>query len=89
MNQAANGVISSYDALADMLESVEHFLKRLKIYTETSQPMPSVDEIVVNLLVELISMLVLVTQKLKKRRARESLPSDVFVPLLRARQSNG
>ena len=50
-----------------MLESVEHFLKRLKIYTETSQPMPSVDERVVNLMVELISMLVLVTQKLKKR----------------------
>jgi hypothetical protein len=89
MNQAANGVITSYDALTDMFESVEHFLKRLKIYTETSQPMPSVDEIVVSLMVELISMLFLVTQKLKKRRSRESLPSDVFHPLLRVRQSNG
>jgi len=78
MNQAANGVITSYDSLTDMLESIEHFVKRLKIYTETSQPMPSVDEIIVNLMVELISMLVLVTQKLKKRRSRESLPSDVF-----------
>ena len=78
MNQAANDVITSYDALTDTLESIEHFVKRLKIYTETSQPMPSVDEIVVDLMVELISTLVLVTQKLKKRRSRESLPSDVF-----------
>jgi hypothetical protein len=78
MNQAANGVITSYDALTDMLESIEYFVKRLKIYTETSQPMPSVDEIVINMMVELISMLVLVAQKLRKRRSRESLSSDVF-----------
>lgn len=78
MNQAANGVITSYDALTDMLESIEYFVKRLKIYTETSQPMPSVDEIVINMMVELISILVLVAQKLRKRRSRESLSSDVF-----------
>jgi hypothetical protein len=78
MNQAANGVITSYDALTDMLESIGYFVKRLKIYTETSQPMPSVDEIVINMMVELISMLVLVAQKLRKRRSRESLSSDVF-----------
>ena len=78
MNQAANGVITSYNALTDMLESIEYFLKRLKIYTETSRPMPSVDEIVINLMVELISMLVLVAQKLRKRRSRESLSSGVF-----------
>ena len=78
MNQAANGVITSYDALTDMLESIEYFVRRLKIYIETSQPMPSVDEIVINMMVELISILVLVAQKLRKRRSRESLSSDVF-----------
>ena len=61
-----------------MLESIEYFVKRLKIYIETSQPMPSVDEIVINMMVELISILVLVAQKLRKRRSRESLSSDVF-----------
>jgi len=72
VNQAANGVITSCDALAEMLESIEHFINRLRIYAETSHSMPAVDEIVVKLMVELISTLALVTQKLKKRRLRES-----------------
>ena len=72
LNQAANGVITSYDVLADMLESIELFVKRLRKYTETSHSMPEVDEIMVKLMVELISTLALVTGKLKKRRLRES-----------------
>ena len=72
LNQVANGVISSYEALADMVESIEHFVNRLRIYAETSHSMPTVDEIVVKLIVELISTLSLVTRKLKKRRLRES-----------------
>jgi hypothetical protein len=70
-NQAANGVITSYEVLADMLESIEHFLNRLRIYTETSHSMPVVDNVVVKLMVELLSLLALVTGKLKKRRLRE------------------
>ena len=71
MNQAVNGVITSCDVLADMLESIEHFLSRLRIYTETSHSISAVNEIVVKLMVELISALTLVTQRLKKRRLRE------------------
>jgi len=73
LNQAANCVITSCDVLANMLESIEHFINRLRIYTVTSHSMPAVDEIVVKLMVELISVLALVTRKLKKRRLRESL----------------
>jgi hypothetical protein len=76
-NQAANGVITSYDVLADMFESIEHFVDRLRTYTETSHAMPAVDRIVVKLMAELISTLVLVTGKLKKRRLRESFLADV------------
>jgi len=54
-----------------MLESIENFINRLRIYSETSHSMPAVDEIVVKLMVELISTLALVTRKLKKRRLRE------------------
>ena len=72
LNQAANSVITSYDVLVDMVESIEHFVKRLRIYTETSHSMPEVDEIMVKLMVEVISTLTLVTGKLKKRRLRES-----------------
>jgi len=78
LNQAANGVITSCDVLADMLESIEHFVNRLRIYTETSHSMPAVDEIVVKLMIELISVLALVTRKLKKRRLRESFHTNAI-----------
>ena len=32
--QAAKGVLDDYDTLTDLLESVEHFLNRLDIYTK-------------------------------------------------------
>jgi len=76
VTQAASGVITSYDTLADMLESIEHFVNCLKIYTQTT-PMYAIDEIVVKLMVELITTLVLMTEKLKKRRSRKSLLADV------------
>ena len=78
LNQAANGVITSYDILADMLESTEHFVNRLRIYTETSHSMPAVDEKVVDLVVELISTLALLARKLRKRRLREPFLSNII-----------
>ena len=54
-----------------MFESIEYFVNRLRLYTETPHSMPTVNEIVVKLMVELISALALVTRKLKKRRLRK------------------
>ena len=82
INQAANGVITSYDVLADMLESIEHFFDRLRIYSETSHFMPAVDAIVVKLMVELITTLTLVSRKLEKRRSRESFANMLHATLL-------
>jgi hypothetical protein len=62
-----------------MLESIEKFIKRLKIYAEMPHPMPAVDEIVVNLIVELISTLALVTRKLKKRFSSEYSLADMLL----------
>ena len=62
-----------------MLESMQHFITRLRIYAETPRSMPAVDEIVVKLMVELFFTLALVTRKLKKRRSRESF----FAKMLR------
>ena len=78
VNQASNGVITSYDVLADMLESMEHLFDRLRIYAEKS--MPAVAAIVIKLMVELITTLALVSRKLEKRRSRESF----FVNMLHA-----
>jgi hypothetical protein len=70
VNQAAKGVISSCDVLADLLESIEHFVDRLIVYTAIS-PTPAIDKIVVDLIVGLISTLALVTRKLNRRRSCE------------------
>jgi hypothetical protein len=76
-NQAANGVISSCNVLADLLESIQTFVDRLKVYTQVF-PTPSIDKIVVGLVVELITTLALVTRKLNQRRSREFLLADMI-----------
>ena len=75
--QSAKGIISNCDALVDLLESIEHFLNRLNIYTRIPTS-PAIDEIVVKILVELISTLALVTEELKQRRSSESVLADVL-----------
>jgi hypothetical protein len=87
MNQAAKGVIDSYDALGDLLESIEHFLCRLDIYTQIP-PSPTMDEMVVKIMVELISTLAIATKELKQGRTSESALTDVFVTLLSTSQSS-
>ena len=71
-----------------MLESIEHFINRLRIYVETSHSMSAVDEIVVKLMVELISTLALVTRKLKERRSRESFLADMLLYSARRSQTS-
>ena len=46
MLQAFKGVIGSYDALVDLLESIEQFLNRLEIYTKI-EPTDAMTEMVV------------------------------------------
>ena len=86
VNQAANGVITSCDSLAEILKSIEHFINRLRIYAETSHSMAAVDEVVVKLMVELISTLALVTRKLKKRHSRESFFANMLLYSARCSQ---
>ena len=80
MIQAAKGRITNCDALIDLLESIEHFVNRLYIYTRIP-PTPVMDEIVIKILLELISTLALVTEQLKQRRSSESALADVFLLL--------
>ena len=69
-------MISDCDALVDLLESIEHFLNRLDVYTQIP-PTPTIDEMVDKILVELISTLALVTKRLKQRRSSESVLAHV------------
>jgi hypothetical protein len=71
MYQAVKDVGASYDALVDLLESIEHFLSRLDIYTKIS-PTPAMAEMIVKIMVELLSTLALVTKQVKQKRPSES-----------------
>jgi hypothetical protein len=71
--QAVKGVIDSYDVLIDLLESIEHFLRRLDIYTklETLSTV-GMTEIIVKILVELLTTLAVVTKQIKQGKSSES-----------------
>lgn len=70
--QAVKEVNSSYDALVDLLESIEHFVNRLEIYTKIS-PTEAMVEIIVKILVELLSTLALVTKQIRQKRPSKSV----------------
>jgi hypothetical protein len=62
--QAASDVTSSYDALVELFECIGGFLKRLEIYSN----IPSsalMNEIIVKIMVELLSVLALATEQIK------------------------
>ena len=72
--QVAKDVRASYDALVDIFESVESFLRRLEIYTEiwhtdnNTRPTPSMTEMVIKIMVELLSVLALATKQINQGR---------------------
>ena len=62
---------ASYESLLDLLESIEHFLSRLRIYTQLP-PTPAMDEILVKIMMELLSTLAQATKELKQGRSSGS-----------------
>ncbi|KAH9039125.1 hypothetical protein EDB85DRAFT_2141372 [Lactarius pseudohatsudake] len=69
-SSAIKDVSASYDALVDLFESAENFLRRLDIYTKTP-PTTAMTEIIVKILVELLSTLALATQQVKQGRLKK------------------
>ena len=66
---------TSYDAIVDLLESIEHLLRRLEICTEVPLT-PSLNEVVVKVMMELLSTLALVTKEIKHGGSSKSLSLD-------------
>ena len=58
---------SSYDALVDLFECIGNFLKRLRIYTDVPLT-PSMTDIIVEIIVELLSVFALATKQVKQGR---------------------
>ena len=84
--QAAKGVLDDYDTLADLLESVEHFLNRLDIYTKIP-PTVSMTEIIIKILVELLSILALATKQIQQGKLSESVLGEILFYLTIQRRS--
>jgi hypothetical protein len=80
-HQAVKGVLDDYDTLADLLQSVEHFLNRLDIYTKIS-PTVSMTGIIVKILVQLLSILALATKQLQQGKLSESVPSEILYGII-------
>lgn len=72
--QAIKDVSASYDALVDLFESTENFLRRLDIYVKIPQT-TAMTEIIVKIMVELLSILALATQQVKQGRLSASFSS--------------
>ena len=77
VNQAANGINFNDDALVNLVESIDHFLMRVGIYTQIP-PTPEMQEMVFNIILELLSTLALATKELRQGRSSESLLSDAW-----------
>ena len=73
--QSIKDVSANYDALVDLLESIEQFLNRLDIYIKFPPTVTTtaMGVIIVKIMVELLSTIALVTKQIKQNRPRESV----------------
>jgi hypothetical protein len=76
VHQAAKGVADAYDPLVHLLEAIEHFLQRLDIYTEIP-PTPTINELVIKIMVELLSTLASATKEFKQGRLSKYVLADI------------
>jgi hypothetical protein len=75
--QTAKYVRESYDALVDVFECIENFLRRLMIYTDPKiTPTPAMADILIKIMVEVLSVLALATKQINQGRFSESPPVD-------------
>jgi hypothetical protein len=82
--QTVKDVLDDYDTLAELLQSVEHFLSRLDIYTKIP-PTVSMTEMIIKILVELLSILALATKQLQQGKLSESVLAGIssYLTILR------
>jgi len=86
VNQSAKGKISNSDAFVNWLELIENFIDHLSVYTDKTLP-PTMVDIVVKIMEELMTTLALITKKFKERKQGEFVLSDVLLYSVRPRQT--
>jgi hypothetical protein len=73
LHQAIKDISKSYDALVDLFESFECFLRRLDIYTKIPST-TAMSEIIVKILIELLSTISLAIEQAKQGRLSKHHP---------------
>ena len=74
----AKSVRGSYDALIEVFECIENFLRRLMIYTQIERPSPAITEVVIKIMAELISALAVATKQIKQGPFSMSFLNDNY-----------
>ena len=68
--QAAKDVRASHDTLLDIFERIEMFFRRLEVYTEV-EPTEEMMDMMVQITVEVLSIVGIATKELKQGRMSE------------------
>jgi hypothetical protein len=68
--QAAKDTSSSLVKLIDLFSSIEHFFRRLEIYTHIT-PTTAMTEMIVEIMVEVLTILGIATKEVKRGRLSE------------------
>ena len=69
-SQAAKDASASRDKLIDLFNRIEHFFRRLEIYTSVT-PTPTMTDMVVEIMVEVLAILGIATKEVKRGRFSE------------------
>ena len=78
-SQTAKDASASYDKLIDLFNRIELFFHRLQIYTDIT-PTTAMTDIIVEIMVEVLIILAIVTKEAKRGRLSESM-SHIFTIL--------
>ena len=68
---------ASQDMLIDLFERIESVFKRIESYTEL-KPSEVMTDMMVKIMVEVLSVLAIVTVEIKQRRRSQFITSDFF-----------
>ena len=67
---------ASHDALVEVFERIENFFKRLGVYNQVSFT-TAMAEVFVRIVIEILSILSIVTKEVKRKRASELLEDSL------------
>ena len=76
----------SYDALVEIFECIEGFVRRLLIYTKIDRPTPAMTDVLIKIMTEIISILALATKQMNQGRLSKSVRASTQPSLTYCRE---